>query len=72
MGDSEKEYLLQLWDAGICPNCGNVIPQNRRIGSGKKSEGGFCSVNCSAEYHQATLIERHQKRLAAVKRHRDS
>jgi hypothetical protein len=72
MGDSEKEYLLKLWEANICPNCGTAIPEGARTGSGKKSEGGFCSLSCYGEYYKAALIERHRKRLAAMERHRNS
>ena len=72
MDDVGKEYLLALWDAGICPNCGDKIPEGKRVGSGKKSDGGFCSLTCYGEYHKATLVERHEKRLAAMERHRNS
>jgi len=39
---SEKNYLLELWDRNICPNCGADIPERTRVGSGNKAEGGFC------------------------------
>jgi hypothetical protein len=42
MPDSEKEYLLLLWEENICPTGGNTIPKGTRVGSGSKSDGGFC------------------------------
>ncbi len=68
----EEDHLLMLWDAGICPNCGVEIKNGKRVGSGKKSDGGFCSLNCYGDYHKATLVERHRKRREAVERHRNS
>jgi hypothetical protein len=72
MEEFDKEYLLELWDANICPNCGVAIPDQARVGSGKKSEGGFCSLSCYGDYYKATLVDRHQKTLAIVERHRNS
>ena len=71
MARSERDYLLEFWDKNICPNCGKAIPEGKRVGSGKKSEGGFCNLGCYAEYHGAELVERHKKLLAAAKRHRN-
>src|SRR5271166_6445922 len=68
---SNENPLLELWDAGICPNCGNTFPEKARVGSGKKSEGGFCSLSCYAEYYKAALSKRHLRRLAAAKRHQN-
>lgn len=48
MARSEEDYLRELWDKNICPNCGKDIPKGKRVGSGKKSEGGFCSLDCYA------------------------
>jgi len=50
MDESEADHLSELWKANIRPNCGNMIPENARVGSGKKSEGGFCSVACYGDY----------------------
>jgi len=72
MAESEQNYLLELWDKGICPNCGRNIPEGKRVGSGRKSDGGFCSLDCYGEYHKAALTERHKKAIAAAKRHRNS
>ena len=71
MAISEEQYLLEFWDKNICPNCGNSIQDGKRYGSGRKADGGFCSLDCYAEYHKATLVERHKKRLAAAARHRN-
>ena len=68
MATSEEVYLLGLWDQNICPNCGKTIPQGTRVGSGRKSEGGFCSLDCYASFHQLALTERARRLLERTKR----
>jgi hypothetical protein len=59
MRSSEEEsYLIRLWEKNICPYCGRDIPEGKRVGSGQKSQGGFCSLNCYAEYYKLELAER--------------
>jgi hypothetical protein len=58
MGISEEKYRLQLWDLNICPNCGKEIPEGTRVGSGRKGEGGFCSLDCYANFYQLEFSER--------------
>ncbi len=65
MGRSEADYLLELWDKGICPCCGRPIREAKSVGSGRKSEGGFCSLDCYARYYQLELRER-ARRLAEI------
>jgi len=72
MARSEEDYLRELWDKNICPNCGKDIPEGKRVGSGKKSEGGFCSLDCYASYYKGALIERAKKAAAFAERHRKS
>lgn len=72
MARSEQEYLLELWEKNICPNCGNSIPEGKRVGSGKKSEGGFCGLDCYAQYRALELRERARKVAALAERHRKS
>ncbi|MGD1214734.1 MAG: hypothetical protein ABR861_07075 [Terriglobales bacterium] len=72
MAESKRSYLLELWDKGVCPNCGKKISEGKRFGSGKKSDGGFCSLDCYGEYYKAELTERHKKAIAAAERHRNS
>jgi len=72
MAESEQSYLLELWDKNICPNCCKKIPEGKRVGSGKKSDGGFCSLGCYVEYHEAELIERHVERMSLTQRHSNS
>jgi hypothetical protein len=55
MAESEQSYLLELWSKNVCPNCGKKIPEGTRVGSGKKSEGGFCTLDCYGEYLQGRL-----------------
>jgi hypothetical protein len=61
MAHSESQYLLALWDRNICPFCGKDIPPNSRVGSGRKSEGGFCSLDCYTGYYGLELQERARK-----------
>ena len=72
MAESEQSYLLELWEKNICSNCGKNIPEGRWTGSGKKSEGGFCSLDCYAEYSKTDVVERHKKLAALTQRHRNS
>ena len=68
MGTSEETYLLELWDQNICPNCGKTIAQGTRVGSGRKSEGGFCSLDCYTSFYQLQLTERARRLLERTKR----
>ncbi len=70
--EAEAEVLLELWDKNICPFCGKLIPEGERVGSGRKREGGFCSLDCYANYHQEKLIERAKRIAALAARHRNS
>ena len=72
MADQERSYLLELWDKGVCPNCGTKIPEGKRVGSGKKSDGGFCSLDCYGEYYKTELTDRHKKAIAAAEKYRNS
>jgi hypothetical protein len=72
MAGQERSYLLELWDKGVCPNCAKKIPDGNRVGSGKKSDGGFCSLDCYGEYYKAELTDRHKKAIAAAEKHRNS
>jgi hypothetical protein len=72
MAESLEQYLLQLWDKNICPNCGKLIPQGHRVGSGQRSKGGFCSLDCYAAFYQHELAERARRVSEAVRKHRES
>ena len=72
MGESEATRLLLLWEESICPYCGKVIPEGTRVGSGRKSAGGFCSLDCYAEYYKLELIERAKRVAAIAERNRNS
>lgn len=50
MAESIEASPLELWDRNICPNCGKTIPQGTRVGSGRKREGGFCSLDCYTSF----------------------
>jgi predicted nucleic acid-binding Zn ribbon protein len=68
MVTSVEAYLLELWDQSICPNCGKAIPEGTRVGSGRKSEGGFCSLDCYANFYQLALAERARRLAERVER----
>jgi len=74
MAVSEAEHPLALWEQNICPYCGKLIPEGTRVGSGRKSDGGFCSLDCYARYYQMELQERARKlaKIAGEKRSQDS
>jgi hypothetical protein len=72
MGSAEEDYLLELWDKNICPQCGKNIPEGTRVGRGSKGKGGFCSLKCVATYYELELVERAKKVAALAQRHRSS
>lgn len=63
MDISETQYLLDLWSRNICPWCGNQIPEGKRVGSGRKRDGGFCSLACYTRYYELDLRERARRIL---------
>lgn len=62
MDESESDYLLSMWEQNRCPYCGQTIAEGKRTGSGRKSDGGFCSLNCYTRYYQLELAERARRR----------
>ena len=68
LSSSIQASLLELWEQNICPNCGKTIPQGTRVGSGRKSEGGFCSLDCYTSFYQLQLTERAQRIVERTKR----
>ena len=71
MAISETQYLLELWSKSVCPWCEKTIQPNTRVGSGRKSEGGFCSLDCYAKYYSIELNERAIKVAELAKQHSD-
>ncbi len=69
MSDSAEAYLLELWEKNICPNCTLHIPSGQRVGSGQKSKGGFCSLDCYASFYEQELTERARRISEAAKKH---
>ena len=61
MAMSETQYLLELWSMNVCPWCERDIKPNTRVGSGRKNEGGFCSLDCYVKYYSIELNERARK-----------
>jgi hypothetical protein len=58
MALSEPAYLKMLWETNVCPFCHGTIPEGKRVGSGLKSDGGFCSLNCFSKYHALKFAEK--------------
>jgi hypothetical protein len=58
MDSTESRYLLDLWARNVCPYCGQKIPKGARVGSGRREEGGFCSLDCYTRYYEHELTER--------------
>jgi len=55
---TEERYSLDCWDKGLCPYCGKLFPETRRVGSGQKKKAGFCSLEGYAEYYKLDIRER--------------
>jgi len=72
MSESGEQYLLELWERNICPNCGRQVPAGQRVGSGQKSRGGFCSLDCYASFYQVELAERARRVAEAIKKRQES
>jgi len=60
MAISESSYLKDLWERSLCPYCHTRIPESARVGSGRISDGGFCSLECFSRYHELDLIKKAQ------------
>jgi hypothetical protein len=60
MAVTESAYMLECWEAGICPFCRKSFPARQRVGDGRKKAGGFCSLTCFVEYYKLSLVERHE------------
>jgi hypothetical protein len=58
MAISESSYLKDLWERNTCPYCHTHIPADKRVGSGRISDGGFCNLGCFARYHELDLIKK--------------
>ena len=55
MDKPKRKDLLDYWARNVCPNCEKAIPEGTLVGGSKKSKGGFCSLDCYAEYHELDL-----------------
>ena len=54
---SEQSPLRKLMEAGICPECGQLVPEKNRIDSARKIDSGFCGLDCYTTYHEIELAE---------------
>lgn len=69
MDKSEEEYLLELWERNICPQCGSEIASGKKFGAGEKKQGGFCSLQCYALYYETDILQRQRQILKQINRH---
>ncbi len=58
MAKSAQAQLLKLMEAGICPECGQLVPDANRIDSARKIDSGFCGLDCYTAYYEIELAER--------------
>jgi len=72
MAISEAAYLKMLWERYVCPYCQSVFPRGKRVGSGRMSDGGFCSLSCFSKYHALTLAEKARRLKRRIRTHNDS
>jgi hypothetical protein len=61
MAETEDGYLEKCKKEGLCPTCHK--PLGAGIGSGRHTDGVFCSLECYGEWHRASLIRRHEERV---------
>jgi hypothetical protein len=66
--ESDSETLRQLSKLGVCPNCGNRIPEGTAVVRGP---GSFCSLSCVASYYSEEFSER-SRRLARAARQKNN
>lgn len=55
MAESEETYLKRCWETNTCPTCKTIFPAQQRVGTGRKRDGGFCSLDCLAAYRKLEL-----------------
>ena len=58
MAISEAAYLKMMWERNECPNCHRSFPEGKRVGTGRKKDGGFCSLDCYTRYYAMELSEK--------------
>lgn len=58
MATSLEIHPGDCWERCRCPYCPKVFPAGNRVGTGKKSEGGFCSLDCCTRFAALDIQER--------------
>lgn len=67
---NQKERAARIrrsWEEGLCPQCSAAIPGGKGVGTGKRSDGTFCSLDCIARFHGPMFIERHIERIKKIR-----
>lgn len=63
---TRAERIKRSWDEGLCANCGKPIPEGARVGSGRRADGSFCSLDCYAQFHGEALLQKARKIQSAT------
>jgi hypothetical protein len=58
MRKTEHSLLVELGNRKICPHCGRRIPFEAGLGTGRKFQGVFCSLDCYANYSVLEMTDR--------------
>lgn len=58
MAEGEEAYLRTCWEQRVCPCCREAMLPGTAIGSGRASDGHFCSLRCYGQYHEGAIRRR--------------
>jgi hypothetical protein len=47
---ARRDQIARAGELGVCPNCDKPLGEDR-VGSGRLSDGVFCSLDCIAMFH---------------------
>ena len=50
LNEALKRHVAECYETNTCPECSNSFEQG--LGSGKITDGLFCSLSCFAEFRQ--------------------
>jgi hypothetical protein len=56
--EAKRQRIAEANAMGRCPNCGQPLDTGKPVGSGRRSEGIFCSLDCLATFHEDYFRER--------------
>jgi hypothetical protein len=57
--EAKRRQIEAARRRGICPACGDPLPPPPApIGTGRRADGLFCSLDCLARYHEGYFEQR--------------